>query len=69
MRVTPLGGKEHVCSYRSYSMSSYFQGLPKDARDRYEQKLILSGLSLEEHPYIHATGTASGALTLLGGHG
>ena len=32
-------------------MSSYFQGLPKDARDRYEQKLILSGLSLEEHPY------------------
>ena len=32
-------------------MSSYFQGLPKDARDRYEQKLFLSGLSLEEDPY------------------
>ena len=32
-------------------MSSYFQGLPKDARDRYEQKLIPSGLSLEEDPY------------------
>ena len=32
-------------------MISYFRGLAKDARDRYEQKLILSGLSLEEDLY------------------
>ena len=51
VRVTPLAGKEHVRLYRSYSMSLYFQGLPKDARDRSEQKLTLSGFSLEEDPY------------------
>ena len=32
-------------------MSSNFQGLQKDAWDRYGQKLILSGHWLEEDPY------------------
>ena len=32
-------------------MSSYFEGLLKDARNMYEQKLILSTLSLEEDPF------------------
>ena len=32
-------------------MSSYFEGLLKDARNMYEQKLILSALSLEEDLY------------------
>ena len=51
VRAAPFGGQEHVCSYRSYRMNSYFQGLLKDAWDSYEQRLILNGLSLEENHY------------------
>ena len=51
VRAVPFGGKERVCSYRSYRVNSYFQGLPKDAWDSYEQRLILNGLSLEENYY------------------
>ena len=49
--VTPLGGQEARTRVWKTGVSSYYQGLEKKTKERYELKLKVAGLSLQDDPY------------------
>ena len=51
MGVTPLDEQKCVRTVRGRTMSSYFLALDKRSKERYRQKVELSGISLKDNPY------------------